>query len=128
MAPPLDKSIPATADEVRAACPIDFAIIDQCPRPARRRELLSDAQATQALKKSLEKISKTWTMLNRLLGSHEPTIQARWTKKSADKRQALLKRVQPDLPTQHRPEWIAFGKRSERLTISEKLDEYGGHD
>ncbi|TGO37745.1 hypothetical protein BHYA_0090g00350 [Botrytis hyacinthi] len=52
-----------------------------------------------------EALTKTWSLLRKILGAYEPVIRKRWPKKSKVKRAQLLREVYPEIPKQHAPEF-----------------------
>ncbi|KAF2663106.1 hypothetical protein BT63DRAFT_129988 [Microthyrium microscopicum] len=49
-----------------------------------------------------------WNKLNQIICGHEPTIQARWKKKTSAQRRTLLLAAWPTMPKVHRPDFDAW--------------------
>jgi hypothetical protein len=60
----------------------------------------------------VKKILANYETLGRILDRHEATIHKRWTKRNKNQRLKLLLEAWPDMPTSHRPDFVAFRKES----------------
>jgi hypothetical protein len=53
-----------------------------------------------------------WTTLQKILERHEELLRKRWMKKSKAQRMEILLKAWPNLPSTHRPDYLAFRKES----------------
>ena len=77
--------------------PTSFPTADEIRREARERS---------------SKIFEDWQVLNDILMRHEETIRKRWMKKVQGKKKEILLKAWPNMPSSHRPDFLALANES----------------
>lgn len=71
---------------------------------------ISRSQLEAEARPLAQRIYENWKLLKSIVERHEATVQGRWLKKSKVKRRAILLRLWPGMPVDHRPDQVAYQK------------------
>jgi len=85
------------------------------PRELTVREISIEAPRYSA------RVLKNWCELNACLKRFEVVIRKRWSRKSEKQRREVLLRAWPEIPRQHRPDFVGARARKRSSTIPRKL-------
>lgn len=69
---------------------------------------IGSSEIRREIEERAHRISNNYEVLHEILRRHQPTIQARWTKKRPSQKQKVLRELWANMPERHRPDFYAF--------------------